>query len=942
MEFRVLGPVEALAEGHRVDLGPRKQRFVFGVLLLSANRFVPIARLIDLTWAGSAPPAARNAMHAYISRLRTALDGAGASRHAVSVDTDGPGYVLRTDPMLIDAHRFRALLAQARQSGDDHRASALLREALDLWRGPALAGAAVGAVREQLCRGLEEAWLAAIEDRIDADLRLGRHRFVLEELSELVARHPLRERLMGQLMLSLYRSGQAARALAAYRRLRARLAEEAGMDPGPRLRELELAILRDDTSLGPPAPAPAARPIPAQLPADVTGFTGRSAELARLDHVLAERDHGARPTAFVAISGPGGIGKTGLALHWAHTVGHRFPDGRIYLDLHGFGGAGPLDPGVALERVLRALGVEGNQVPADPDERAAQYRSLLATRRVLLVLDNVASSGQARPLLPGAGGSAVVLTSRRRLDGLAVHDGVTQLPLAPLAQSEATGLIARLVGPERAGREPEEVAKLARICDRLPLAVRIAAARLAIAPDQPIAELVAELDDEQRRLPGLALDGDDAAVQAAFAVSYRRLDAGAARLFRLLGLHPGPQPSLPACAALADLPVWRTAELLSHLASVTLVQRCDEDRFTLHDLVRLYARERADAEESPERRSEARRRVLGWYLATADAADATLGHKRSRLTREPVCPAAPIPQFEEGAQALALMDLEGQNLVDAVRLAAREFPDLACRLADAMYGWVDRRHHRTEWVETYGLAAGAAARIGDREAEALLRNAQAVGQSHMERYDEAIASYERSLQLRRELGDPKPLAATMINLGAVFGEMGQDERACAMLDHAAETLEPAPDAQHLVAGCLINLGWVHHRAGRGPEAVEAYTRSLWLSKELGDVQATCYAQINLGEALQAMDRPTEALEHFAEALPLATQLGNRLLEAWALEGLGTMCHRLGRPTEARQHLTGALERYAPMGDPKAAHLRELLEQVNQTLTPTRSDSSSST
>ena len=498
---------------------------MFAVLALEAGRAVDVARLVDLAWPEDPPRTAQHAIQVCVSGLRSALRGADG----LDVRLAGSGYLLAADRSLIDAHQFRSLLALARDAdGDDEARVALLDEALALWSGAALAGTATPAVAERLCAGLEEARLGALEDRLDALLRLGRHRDVLGELRGLVAVNPLRERLAGQLMTALYRDGRAAEALDGFRRYRQRLAEDLGLDAGPALRDLELAILRNEPPPEPggprsaaavPVPSRATReagtPVPAQLPSAAAGFAGRDSDLAELDALLAGRPRWRRPV--VVISGTAGVGKTALAVHWAHRHRDDFPDGQLYVNLAGYAPAPPLPPERALAGFLRALGVPAERIPPEADEAAALYRSLLADRRVLVVLDNARSPDQVRPLLPGGAGCLTVITSRDRLAGLAVREGARLLPLGVLRPGEALAVLAAVLGADRVGARAGRRRGRGR-------AVRVPAARAADRGGAPDQARPAAARRARRRAPG-----GEPAVRA---VRGRRRAVGGARVVR--------------------------------------------------------------------------------------------------------------------------------------------------------------------------------------------------------------------------------------------------------------------------------------------------------------------------------------------------------------------------------------------------------------------------
>jgi DNA-binding SARP family transcriptional activator len=546
MEFRILGPVEVWDGDRRLDLGGPKARAVLAILLLSTNQVVSTDRLVDELWGEASPPTARNLVQVYVSRLRQALhrnrDGSATDQVLV---TRPSGYLLRVQPGELDLDRFEELTAQARRAaanGDLKRAAECWRAALALWRGPALAGAASEVLRRTAVPRLEEARVVAVEERLEADLSLDRHVELVGELETLVGEHPLRERLRRQQMLALYRSGRRAEALAVYRSTRQVLVEELGLEPSPALQELERAIL-----LGHPAPEPAATttrqaghhpapPVaPCQLPPDIDDFTGREATTAQVQRLLESEE--ATAIVISAIAGKAGVGKTALAVHVAHRLRPRFPDGQLYVNLRG-AEAQALDPPDVLAMFLRAVGVDGARIPQGLEERVQQYRARLADQRVLVVLDNAASEAQVRTLLPAGRGCAALVTSRIQLSGL---EAAHPLHLDVLDPDQAVQLLARLAGPERVAAEPQAAQQIVRLCGLLPLALRIAGARLASRPQWPLALLAQRLADERRRLDELATG--DLEVRASFALSYHGRGEAERRLFRLLGVLVGPQLS---------------------------------------------------------------------------------------------------------------------------------------------------------------------------------------------------------------------------------------------------------------------------------------------------------------------------------------------------------------------------------------------------------------
>jgi DNA-binding SARP family transcriptional activator len=670
MEIRLLGTVETIVDGIPVNLGPRRQRLVLAVLALEANRLVSVDRLVELSWPTAPPRTAVHAIRVSASRLRCVLAEAGATEHNVELFGNGYGYVLRTDTKRVDAHRFRSLVERARDAPDEEGKAMLIRQALGLWRGLALTGIGPAETREGLARGLEEARLVALEDRTEAEMRMGRHRELLDELTELVEAHPLRERLTALLMIALYRSGQTAAALAAFRRTRQRLAEDLGIDPCAELRDLEVALLRSDAALappmltrpsGPPTGAtlgsgtagdactdgfPVFPPIaqcacavshpradlgaivaghpvtpalrPAQLPPAAGDFTGRAAEMLELREMTDQREPTAQSTLIIVITGPAGVGKTALAVQLAQQLRGLFGDGQLFVDLHGYAHVPPLDPSVALGRFLRALGVAPNEAPSDPEEAAALYRTLLDEKQALIFLDNAATAEQVRLLLPAAPQCLALVTSRDSLTGLVALNGARCLCLDVLEADEARALLGKIAGKHRIAAEPGALDRLALMCGHLPLALRIAAANLARHPHQSIGEYAAELE-RGCLLTALEAGGDgQAALRTAFELSYLTVDRDARELFRLLGLVP----DLGITASIAELLIggapWRGRELLDQLARAHLIKEHAAGEFAMDELIRIYANERAQAEDSAQKRESAVLRLLQSRSAMAD------------------------------------------------------------------------------------------------------------------------------------------------------------------------------------------------------------------------------------------------------------------------------------------------------------------------------------
>jgi DNA-binding SARP family transcriptional activator len=961
MQLRLLGAVEAETHGREIALGPRKQRLVLAVLALEVNRPVSVERLIELAWPIEPPRTAEHAIRVCVSGLRAALSTAGVTPAEAGIRTHGTGYLLRADPQSIDVHRFRALLDEARAAPDDRIRIDTLDRALALWPGPALAGTVPLESYDRLCAGLDELHRSAVADRVDARLRLGHHCELIADLAAAVAADPLRERPLGQFMLALYRSGRAGEALTAFEAARQRLAEQLGADPGADLRRLHLAILRDDPSLH-PAPdhqnqtqPPAAdsqnqtqplRPAaysqnqaPAQLPAAVAGFTGRAAALAELDALLHAASDGLA-VAIAVIGGSAGVGKTALAVRWASQRRDRFPDGQLYVDLGGYApGTTPLRPDQALARMLRALGVAPEEIPLDLQEAGALYRSLLADRRTLVVLDNASAPNQVRPLLPAGPGCLVLITSRDRLAGLTARDGARPLTLAVLTPEEAQALLATLIGPERVAAEPDATADLARLCGHLPLALRIAAAGLAAQPRRKVAHQVAALRSGDR-LHMLQVDGDEhAAVRASFDLSYATLKPEARRLFRLAGLVPGADFTVPAAAALtasgpaptapaaapratgaaltsgdpplsaADRPfaaarVAEAADAVRQLVDAHLLDEPRPDRYAMHDLLRLYARQMAEPEDEP-----AIHRLEDFYLAATDAAARVLYPQMQRLPLRVPAPAEPL----DHAAALAWLEDERPNLVAAVRAAAEAHRPAAWLLTDALRGYFWMRRYADDWlaVGEAGLAAATAA--GDPAGQAAAHLGLAQANRWLTRHELAVEHFARARESARSAGWPQGEAAAAGSIANLYRDQG---RLAESAEHHREALAifERTGAAAGQAVSLGNLGNVLFESGRLTEALEHLGRSLEIYERIGATNARGHILNSLGCTFHALGRLDDALAHLDRALALHREAGGREGEADTLNNIGQVHCTAGRLAEAARFAEASVAMAAEAGD----------------------------
>lgn len=941
MQFRILGPVEADLEGVSGLAGlRRRERCLLGLLLLEAGRVVPTARLIDLLWDGAPPAAARSLLHTHVSHLRRRLPRPDGG----ILVTRGDGYLLDVDGAVVDAYRFRSMVGRARDVADPTDRVDLLSDALALWRGPVLADAATEPLRRRVCAGLTELRLTAIEDRAGAALALGRHREVVDELHDVIAEHPLRERVAALLMQALYHGGEQSEALAVFGDIRARLADEVGLDPGAELLRVHRSIVRRDHPVPgqrKPAPAPPAV-TPAQLPAAVFSFVGRAPELDRLDRLdrLDELDRLTAKT--VVICGTAGVGKTALAVTWAHRAAHAFPDGQLYVDLHGYSPEAALTAGAALDRCLRALGVggDGSEIPVDLDEQSALFRSVLKDRRVLLVLDNAASVDQVRPLLPGTGSCLTLVTSRNDLRGLVASHDAVPVRLRPLARAEAVSLLSRLLGEERVAREHDAADELAELCARLPLALRVAAANLAADAGKPLADAAGELAAGDR-LSQLAMPGDQqTAVRVAFACSYRVLPAAAQRLFRRLGLLPGPDFTAAAAAVLAGLAPAACAELLDALRAAHLLERRAaasraEDRFHCHDLLRWFAAERAEAEDAEADRVEAVRALFDHYVRVADAAARLLYPHLSRLP----CPRADEQPFADHRAARAWLDAEQPNLLAAIHSAARPpVHDATWLLADTLRGYfLSFTAADTQWRDSATAALLAARRSGRPEAAAAMHcnlGARHFRRNHYEHaaarfrdalgtaqgaglvgaqanarvwlgltmwavgdLRESIAHYEQALLRCREAGDRRAEAAALDGLGNVYGAMGEPWRA--MQHHRrALALHRASGSRLGQARSLNNLSCDYLALADVDQAVEHALAALRLTEEVSSAFAQGKVLVSLASAHREAGRHRQAMEYVQQARELTRANHDLAAEACALTELAAVCRVTGQPQEA--------------------------------------------
>ncbi|MFE2229301.1 AfsR/SARP family transcriptional regulator [Streptomyces kronopolitis] len=980
MEIYVLGPVRLGTPDHSVGLGSDKERCVLASLALSASRPVALETLIDRLWDNGPPAKARQSVHAYVSRVRKALRAAASAgapprrppEEPPAITQHAHTYSLVIAPEHIDWHRFTQLVAQAKSqshAGNDSAAAALLHEAEALWDDEALAGLP-GIWPERMRARLAEERLGATVSRISAELRLRRFHSALGPLSSLLAQHPHDELLLEYLMLAYYGCGRHADALRVYQEARHRLREELGADPSDQLTRVHQHILRR-APLPELIPYPAApcrhgertRTAPRNLPRH-TSLVGRHTEMRKLCATVAGAAHAGTAStsgpvpaviALEAISGMAGVGKTAVAVDAADRLGSHFPDGQLYLDLRAHARVqDPLPAGAALAVLLRLLGVAPDAIPADVEERTALWRTLLAEKQAVVVLDDAAGTEQVRPLLPDSGSpSLVIITSRRHLAGL---PGAHWLALDVLPPHDATALFRKFAGEERT-QDADAVHHIVRQCGYLPLAIEIAANRFNARPSWTLSTLRELLSRGPGRL-GELRDGYSE-IARAFEMSYQTLTTGQRTVFRRLALHLGAEFGPHAASALVDLPLEDTERQLETLLHCHLLQEPSPHRYRFHDLVAEFARALAFAEDTDDERNGALRRLVDFYLCAAEAADRLLYPRRLRRPWPGPASPVPLPDLEHAEAAREWLTVERTNLLTAERHTRAHGPaDRAPLLSHVLAGFLDAECHWTDTDRMQRHAVGHWERAGDRHAQCLalldlaathantsrypeaeeaarraLGLARAVGaadaeadalralgilQWHLGRYQEALALHRETLPLHLRSGDTWARARCENNLGISLLYLGEYPDALKHFTNAIKNFRLADDRRG-AGKCINNLGELHTSMGNTDLARHYYEESLDIAKSLGSLADQITAQANLAGLLVASHDPvdiTRGLDMYQEYLLTFRQLGDRRNEANAQIGLGLAQHHLGRYTEAAGHHRKALELARGIG---AAH-----------------------
>ena len=948
--FAVLGPVRAWRGDTELPLGPPKQRALLALLLTEAGHPVAVHEIVDALWGQDPPDSAVNVVQRHVGALRRLLEpdlpAGGASRRLVR---GSGGYRLDVDPDSLDLLRFRALRQRAEQAvrdGEPPTATGLLIEALALWRGPAASGIAAEVRSHPAFTALDGEHLAAVKEAAELALEAGPGlgARVLVTLRQAAAQHPLDEGLQARLILVLAATGHQAEALDVHRTVRTRLADELGVRPGP---ELQAALQRvlghthAQSAATPSGDAGSAEDAegtaqqdavatirPAQLPVDLPAFTGRRGELARVRELLCASDAPASTVVISAIGGMAGVGKTTLAVHWAHSVADRFPDGQLYVNLRGFHPSGSImSAAEAIRSFLDAFGVPGHRIPAGLDAQAALYRSLLADRRVLIVLDNARDTEHVRPLLPGAPGCLVVVTSRNQLYGLVAGEGAHSLTLDVLTEAEAREFLARRLGGERIAHEPDAVAEIITLCGRLPLALAVVSARAVVNPAFPLASIAAELSESEDSLDAFAGEAPAADARSAFSWSYQLLSPAAARVFRLFALHPGPDCSLAAVASLAGQRVGQVRPVMAELARAHLISEPLPGRYGCHELLRAYAAELGRAHDSAQELEAARRRMLDHYLHSAHAADSVLMPTRDSIQLRPHTVGVTVPRLPDQAAAAEWLETNRSVVLATIEQDARHGSgEHSWQLALVLELYLDRGGRWSEQLDAQTRAVEAAQRLGDISGQAFAHRALGFVSGRLGRSDEADAHMARALELFGETGDRVGLSRTHRRLAFLANGRGRHEEA---LDHYAEAsaLCRAAGRRNDEAGIANEVGWTYILMGKYEDALTECGHAVAAHRETGDRNGEAAALDSLGYAHHHLRDHERALECYEQALRLYREIRDRYLEADTLVHIGDSHREADQDTQAESAWREALGILDEIGHPDAEHVRHRLTDL---------------
>lgn len=893
IEVRLLGGVSARVDGKPVEISGDRVRALLAILAMSAGQDLPTGLLAERVWGDRPPINIGPSLHTLMTRLRRVI--------GTDLVVTGPvGYSMRVAPDDVDVLRFSRLVRSAAHSPDRPAERQLITEALALWTGRPFEGLRSEWLEANEAPGLVEQYLAAVERRIDLSAGDDPYGETLTELRELTASYPLRESLWVRLLRLLAQCGRTAEALEQYESVRLRIADELGVDPGTELRALHAELLTRDSgqeslvelTAEDTAPATRSGPPPNQLPGDVPGFTGRKAALRALDKALATRS--TETVVIVVLHGPGGAGKTSLAVHWSHGLADDFPGGTLFLDLGGYGPGEPVEPAVALGHLLHGLGVPAERIPAGADGRTALLRSTLAGRRVLLVLDNARNAEQVRPLLPG-NGAVVLITSRSRLRGLVAREGARQIAVDQLSATDARALLTGRIGP--ATGSAEDLDHLADRCNHLPLALVIAAEQVA---QRSAAEVLDELDELDHRLDALEAGDDPASdLRAVISWSYRALEPDAARFFRLLGLSPGRSFSVAAAAAVAGGDERTAYRLLRRLSDLHLVEEVGQGRYQLHDLLRAYAVEQVRAVESEEETHAAWARLLDWAIHSAAAARLTLGEPQQlQYLLDPLPGTVPLT-FTDQQAAIAWFDLELRSLMTMVETGARlgQHP-AACRLGLLLWSHLSRLVSAEEALAVQQIAADSARRTGDRLIESLAANQLGTSYGAKGDLDRAEVELTRALRGFEAINSLSGIALARGNLGFMHQLRGEYDEAIRQQQRGLAINRRLGDI-HAIAIVLNNLSMSYSESGRHAEAVDTATEALRLSRQIDDRTAMAYNLDTLAQAYAGLGKTDLAVARYDEAVVVNLEQGNPGSAAGVLLRKGKALRAAGAGEDAR-------------------------------------------
>ncbi|MEU7413565.1 MULTISPECIES: AfsR/SARP family transcriptional regulator [Streptomyces] len=906
--------MEGWSNGVRLKLGGVIQERVLATLLLEPGKVLPVSRLVEAAWDDDPPATASHQVRKAVADLRRRIPGG-----ADVLLTDGPGYRVVIEETQNDLSEFGMLVRTAKAAVAESRlseASEMLRGALALWRGPVLSGIG-GPVIEAAATSIEERRLAVWEEHLALRLSLGESGELIPDLRELVAQHPLRETLRGQLMLALYRSGRQAEALEEYGKVRELLVEELGVDPGPQLTRLYEGILRESPELAgpePAAPAPVPVPLPAEppctLPYDLADFTGRAVEMAELLRCATQK--GEQGPKIVALDGMGGSGKTSLAVRAAYQLIPEYPDGQLHIDLRGYTpGDQPVSAGTALDSLLRALGIPGDRIPDDTAGRTALWRATLSGKRLLILLDNAADASGIRPLLPTTAGCLVLLTSRGRLVDL---DGAQWISLGVMSPRESAALVAETLGTERVAAEPEAAAELARLCDHLPLALRIATARLRNRPRWTLQYLAERLRDETRRLDELSSGARS--VSATLRLSYQALDEESRTAFRILSLHPGGDINVHAAAALLGSDMWDAEDVLERLLDVHLVQQPEIGLYSFHDLVRSFAQSLFDAaDHNGDEAATAVERLLCYYLTATEAAcDVLYPGRRHRPTGIEKS-TADLPPLGDAERAQTWFTREQDALLAAVTLAERRGLDryVVCLSRNLVFQ-LSARGQLEEFGALGRASVAAAKRLGDLALLGVSLSNLGVACWRLGRFEEGLQAAREGRDVAAQLGDRHTEAHSEATLGQFNSLLGNFPEALVHLERAT-AYERELGTPWSECDSLSLLSTLYEQWGRHEEAKAAARRAVDLQCDPGLREEQFTALTDLAFAQAGLGEYEEAARSLEQARALVDDRADQGNVALALALSADVDQHLGRPVRTPDLAEQALELVASNASP---------------------------